>query len=139
MTTNDKFAKAALQMSTSSVANGSKTVQALVAKRYGANASLGDVLSQVTEEIKGLKDNPDKLKEVLATQTLVLDQVFQLCVEQGLKQNTPKGFNTMLTVALRAQNASRQTMETLSSISKPKAKAKPKAELSAVPKQQKAG
>lgn len=139
MTTNDKFAKAAVQMSTSSVANGSKTVQALVAKRYGANASLGDVLAQVTEEIKSLKDDPDKMKEVLATQSLVLDQVFQLCVEQGLKQNSPKAFNTMLNVALRAQNASRQTLESLSSTVKAKPSVKPSTKLSAVPKQQKTG
>lgn len=134
MSKNDQFAKAAVQMSTSTIANGSKTVQALVAKRYGANASLGDVLSQVTEEIKSIKGDPEKLKEVLATQSLVLDQVFQLCVEQGLQQNTPKAFNSMLTVALRAQNASRQTLETLSDVT---TKAKPKAKLKSVPNNQK--
>ncbi|MCP4528550.1 MAG: hypothetical protein GY833_21945 [Aestuariibacter sp.] len=135
MSTNDQFTKAAIQLSTSSVANGSKTVQALIAKRYGANASLGDVLSQVTAEIKGLKDDPEKLKEVLATQSLVLDQVFQLCVEQGLQQNNPKAFSTMMTVALRAQNASRQTMESMADIAE-KAKPKAKPKLSSVPHQQ---
>ncbi|MDK1290147.1 hypothetical protein [Pseudoalteromonas umbrosa] len=113
----NQLAKAAVQASTSSVANGSKTIQALVAKRYGVDASLGTVLEQVTQELKALSEEPEKLKEVLATQSLVLDQVFQLCVETSLQQTNPKAFNAILNVGLRAQSASRQTLETLSQVS----------------------
>jgi hypothetical protein len=105
---------AILQVSTTPLASGAKTLQTLIGERFGAKVGLGDVLLKVQEDIQSVVDgDPEKLREMLAMQTLVLDQIFQHCAEQGVRQQNPKAMLTMMNMALRAQGMSRQTAQTI--------------------------
>lgn len=105
------------QVATVPVANGSRTLQQVIAERYGTHLSLGEVLQQISSEVQAMADGDvTKLRELLAMQTLVLDQVFNLCVERGVKQHSPKAMQTLLNTALRAQGMSRLSIESMAQL-----------------------
>lgn len=134
--------QAVLEVATAPLANGSKTLQTLIHERYGTKLGLGQVLSKVTDDVQSVVDgDPTKLREILSTQTLVLDQIFQHYAEQSVKQRSLKGMTALMGIALRAQVMSRQTAHAITDLpvashAKPKKPARaPKkaAHLSTVP------
>lgn len=110
---------AVLQVATTPMANGSRTLQQAIAERYGTQLSLGEVLQRVNEEVRAMASgDTTALRELLAMQTLVLDQVFQHCVERGIKQRDPRHTQSLLNTALRAQGMSRQSVEAIAQLSR---------------------
>lgn len=122
MQTNDEqqaHRDAVLQVATTPLANGSRTLQQTIAERYGTKLSLGEVLTRITEEVRAMAGGDTvALRELLAMQTLVLDQVFQYCVERGVKQRDPRHTQSLLNTALRAQGMSRQSVETIATLAR---------------------
>lgn len=110
---------AVLQVATTPVANGSRTLQQVIAERYGTQLSLGEVLQRVNEEVRAMAGGDTAaLRELLAMQTLVLDQVFQSCVERGIKQRDPRHMQALMNTALRAQGMSRQSVEAIAHLAR---------------------
>jgi hypothetical protein len=105
---------AVLEVATTPLASGAKTLQTIITERFDTKLALSDVLTKVKNDIESIVDgDTEKLREMLAVQTIVLDQVFQHCAEQGMRQNHPKAMMSMMNVALRAQVMSRQTAQTI--------------------------
>lgn len=110
--------KAVAQVATSPVANSSKTIQAVIAQRYGTNLTLGEILSHISEEVSQLTEpNSEQAKQLVAAQALVLDQVFHHCVDRGLRSNDLRAMRVMVDTGLRAQRSSLRSLEVMARLS----------------------
>ena len=103
------------------------TRSALTATTYKAYAGGGDAL-QVTDlmgELRKAGDevvngNMSRIESMLAHQALTLDAIFNDMAQRSRRQETFKGIEVLLRLALKAQAQSRSTCEALAEIKNPR-------------------